>query len=52
LLSSIHPLIRGDISFSGWEPIDDEELQRFRQAMTRPDAVAGKAVSDHDQNDR
>jgi hypothetical protein len=27
------PLIRGDIRFSGWEPIADEELRQIRQQL-------------------
>jgi hypothetical protein len=34
------PLIRGDIRFTGWEPVSDEEVRRIRQRLRVPRAAA------------
>ena len=34
------PLIRGDIRFTGWEPVADEEVMRMRRALRVPRAAA------------
>jgi hypothetical protein len=33
------PVIRGDIRFTGWEPVADEELRQHRQQLRVPSAA-------------
>jgi hypothetical protein len=38
------PLIRGDIRFTGWEPVADEELRQIRQQLRVPPAAVVATV--------
>jgi hypothetical protein len=38
------PLIRGDIRFSGWQPVGDEELRQARRQMRVPPAAVVATV--------
>jgi hypothetical protein len=38
------PLIRGDIRFSGWEPVADEEVRQIRRQLRVPSAAAVATV--------
>ena len=46
------PLIRGDIKFTGWEPVADEELRQIRQQLRVPPAAVVATAREPEAGDR